>query len=49
MGLLSVFVFGMACDERDVFWLWVSFICSIVSGIFVQLWLNREKRRDGLG
>ena len=44
MGLLSILVFGLAAQERNVLWLWIGFICALVSGIFVQLLINREKK-----
>jgi hypothetical protein len=43
MGLLSILVFGLGCIRNNVLWLWIAFICSLVSGIFVQLLLDRKK------
>lgn len=45
MGLLSILVFGLACLRRSVLWLWIGFFCALISGIFVQLLINREKKR----
>jgi preprotein translocase subunit SecF len=47
MGLLSLLVFGLGCIRRNVLWLWIGFICALVSGIFVQLLIDRNKKRDG--
>jgi preprotein translocase subunit SecF len=47
MGLLSLLVFGLGCIRRNVLWLWIGFICALVSGIFVQLLIDRKKKRDG--
>jgi hypothetical protein len=44
MGLLSVLVFGLAAERRNVLWLWIGFICALVAGFFVQLLINREKQ-----
>ncbi len=43
MSLLSIFVFGLGCVEKNVLWLWIGFLCSVVSGVFVQLFINRKK------
>jgi hypothetical protein len=45
MGLLTVVVFGLGCDRKSAFWLWIGFICALVTGIFVQVFINRQKRR----
>ncbi len=44
MGLLSILVFGLAAQRRNVLWLWIGFICALVAGFFVQLLINREKK-----
>jgi hypothetical protein len=46
MGLLSVLVFGLALWQNNVLWLWLGFICSLISGIFMQLFIDRKKKRD---
>jgi hypothetical protein len=46
MGILSVFVFGLGLDRGNVLWMWLGFICVLVSGIFVQLLIERKKVRD---
>jgi hypothetical protein len=46
MGLLSVLVFGLALWQNNVLWLWLGFICSLISGIFLQLFIDRKKKRD---
>ena len=37
MALLSLLVFGLGYERRDMLWMWVGFICVLVSGVFVQL------------
>jgi hypothetical protein len=44
MGLLSILVFGLSCEQRNVSWLWVGFVCALVSGIFVQILINRVRK-----
>jgi hypothetical protein len=43
MSLLSIFVTGLGGIEKDVMWLWIGFICCLVSGVFIQLFINRVK------
>jgi hypothetical protein len=43
MSLLSVLVLGLAGMQRDVLWLWIGFVCTLISGVFVQLFINRRK------
>ncbi len=43
MSLLSILVFGLASVRRNVLWLWIGFLCCLVSGVFVQLFINRIK------
>ena len=43
MGLLSILVFGLSLEYRNVLWLWIGFVCALISGIFVQLLINRNK------
>jgi len=43
MSLLSILVTGLGGMEKDVLWLWVGFICCLVSGVFIQLFINRVK------
>lgn len=46
MALLSVLVFGLACDQKNILWLWIGFICALVSGIFVQMFIDRKKKKN---
>jgi hypothetical protein len=46
MGLLSLLVFGLALDDKNTLWLWISFICALISGIFLQLVINRRKNYE---
>lgn len=43
MALLSLLVFGLGYERRDMLWMWVGFICVLVSGVFVQLFIDRQK------
>ena len=43
MSLLSLLVVGLGGFQKDVFWLWIGFVCCLVSGVFVQLFINRIK------
>ena len=43
MSLLSILVVGLGGFQKDVFWLWIGFVCCLVSGAFVQLFINRIK------
>lgn len=45
MALLSVFVFGLGLERRNALWLWIGFICSLISGVFVQLLMDRKRRQ----
>jgi len=44
MSLLSILVLGLGGVRKNVFWLWIGFVCSLVSGVFVQLFINRVKK-----
>ena len=46
MALLSVLVFGLGWERKSVLWLWIGFICSLVSGVFVQLFIDRRKKKN---
>jgi hypothetical protein len=43
MGLLSIFVFGLSLEYRSVLWLWIGFICALITGFFVQCLINHNK------
>jgi hypothetical protein len=43
MSLLSVLVFLLAGVRRDALWLWIGFAGCLVSGVFIQLFINRIK------
>jgi preprotein translocase subunit SecF len=43
MSLLSILVFGLGAMQRDAVWLWIGFICCLISGVFIQLFINRIK------
>lgn len=46
MSLLSIFVFVFGCMRNDVLWSWTGFICALISGIFVQMFLDRRRAND---
>jgi preprotein translocase subunit SecF len=43
MSVLSVLVLGLGGMRRDVLWLFIGFVCALVSGVFIQLFINRVK------
>jgi len=43
MSVLSILVFGLGAVRQNVLWLWIGFVCSLVSGVFVQPFLDRIK------
>jgi hypothetical protein len=43
MSLLSLLVVVLGGLQKDVMWLWIGFVCCLISGIFIQLFLNRVK------
>lgn len=43
MSLLSIFVFCLGAMQRNVLWLWIGFVCSVVSGVFIQPFIDRIK------
>jgi hypothetical protein len=47
MSLLSVLVVLLGAVERDALWLWIGFGCCLVSGVFIQLFINRIKNDSG--
>jgi hypothetical protein len=49
MSLLSILVVGLGGFQKDVFWLWIGFAGCLVSGVFVQLFINRIKNEVSAG
>ena len=43
MSLLSILVVGLGGFQKDVFWLWIGFVCCLVSGVFVQLFITASR------
>lgn len=43
MSILSLLVIGLGLMKQDVLWLFVGFVCVLVSGVFIQLFINRVK------
>ena len=46
MSIMSILVFGLGCMQKSVLWSWLGFTCSLVSGVFVQLFINRKRNND---
>jgi 4-hydroxybenzoate polyprenyltransferase len=42
--LVSLLTFGVGCVHRNVHYLWIGFIASIFSGIFIQPLFDKNKR-----
>jgi hypothetical protein len=49
MALLSVLVLGLGFQSKNTLWLWIGFICALISGVFVQLFVSHreEEEKDG--
>jgi len=43
MSLLSLLVVLLGGMQRDVLWLWIGFVCCLISGVFIQLFITRIK------
>jgi preprotein translocase subunit SecF len=43
MSVLSILVFGLGAMQRDAVWLWIGFGCCLISGVFIQLFINHIK------
>jgi hypothetical protein len=43
MSLLSVLVVLLGGVRKDPLWLWIGFACCLVSGVFIQLFIDRIK------
>ena len=46
MALLSILVFGLGFERRNMLWMWIGFVCALVAGIFVQLFIDRRKKEQ---
>lgn len=46
MGLLSILVFFLGLVQQNVLWLWIAFLCFLVSGVFLQLLIDRKKKNE---
>ena len=49
MSLLSILVVGLGAIQKDVFWLAIGFAGCLISGVFVQLFINRIKNEVASG
>jgi ABC-type multidrug transport system permease subunit len=45
MGLLTLLVFGLGLEQGNVPWLWIAFLCALISGVFIQLFISRKNSR----
>jgi len=43
MSLLSLLVVLLGGMQRDVLWLWIGFVCCLISGVFIQLFISHIK------
>jgi hypothetical protein len=46
MALLSVLVLGLGFQSRNTLWLWIGFLCALISGIFVQLFVSHREEEE---
>ncbi|MGA9355407.1 MAG: hypothetical protein WBV46_17070 [Terriglobales bacterium] len=46
MGLLSVLVIGLGFQSRNMLWLWIGLICALISGVFVQMFVNHREEEE---
>jgi len=49
MSLLSVLVLALGGWQRNVFWLWIGFVSALISGVFIQLFINGIKNDVAAG
>jgi ABC-type multidrug transport system permease subunit len=42
MSLLTLLVFGLGLGQGNVLWMWIAFLCALVSGVFIQLFISRR-------
>jgi hypothetical protein len=49
MSLLSLLVVLLGGMQRDVLWLWIGFVCCLISGVFIQLFITRIKNEVASG
>jgi hypothetical protein len=49
MSLLSILVVLLGVLRKDALWLWIGFSCCLVSGVFIQLFINRIKNDAASG
>jgi hypothetical protein len=43
MSILSLLVVLLGGMQKDVLWLWIGFVCCLISGVFIQLFITRIK------
>jgi len=46
MCLLSLLVLFLGLIRHSVFWLWVGFVCALISGVFLQLLISRREKEE---
>lgn len=43
MSVLSLLVVLLGGMQKDVLWLWIGFVCCLISGVFIQLFITHIK------
>lgn len=46
MCLLSLLVMFLGLIDQSALWLWVGFVCALISGIFLQLLISRREKNE---
>jgi hypothetical protein len=49
MSVLSLLVVLLGGMQKDVLWLWIGFVCCLISGVFIQLFITRIKNEVASG
>jgi hypothetical protein len=49
MSLLSLLVVLLGGMQKDVLWLWIGFVCCLISGVFIQLFISHIKNDAASG
>jgi 1,4-dihydroxy-2-naphthoate octaprenyltransferase len=49
MSVLSLLVVLLGGMQKDVLWLWIGFVCCLISGVFIQLFITHIKNDAASG
>ncbi len=49
MSVLSLLVVLLGGMQKDVLWLWIGFVCCLISGVFIQLFISHIKNDAAAG